>query len=214
MNSHPARTKLMSSRPVSDPSRQARGPGAPEPPDSQVAVEELPPWELIWSVVQELLRIFVPAAVVALLIHQFLAETTVVFGESMEPLLYHHQRLVVEKVSYRFVDPEHGDIVVVEAPDMNANLIKRVIGLPGDEVAIMDGVVYLNGRPLQEPYVQNAQPDDEQPLVLDRNQYYIMGDNRANSRDSRNFGPIQTEEIVGRAWLRYWPLTDIRLFPY
>jgi len=164
--------------------------------------------------VQELLRIFVPAAVVALLIHHFLAETTVVFGESMEPLLYHHQRLVVEKVSYRFVEPEHGDVVVVKAPDMNANLIKRVIGIPGDEVAIVNGGIYLNGSLLTEPYVQHGKPEFVEPLVLDHDQYYIMGDNRNNSRDSRNFGPVQAEEIVGRAWLRYWPLTDIRLFPY
>ncbi len=208
----------MPSLQVPEPSLNANSPDSPDPvdlpPDSRTAVEELPPLELIWSVVQELLRVFVPAAIVALLIHRFLAETTVVFGESMEPLLYHHQRLVVEKVSYRFVDPAHGDIVVVEAPDMNANLIKRVIGIPGDEVEIVDGVVYRNGQPLTEPYVHYASQDNEMFLVLGNGQYYVMGDNRANSRDSRNFGPISTEEIVGQAWLRYWPLTEIRLFPY
>ncbi len=207
----------MPSSQAPDPSLQADRPDTPAPGDrpAQVPVEDLSPGALIWAVVQELLRIFVPAAVVALLIHHFLAETTVVFGESMEPLLYHHQRLVVEKVSYRFAEPEHGDVVVVKAPDMNANLIKRVIGVPGDEVAIVDGGIYLNGSLQTEPYVQHGKPEESmEPRVLDRGQYYIMGDNRSNSRDSRNFGPIQAEEIVGRAWLRYWPPTEIQLFPY
>ncbi len=208
----------MSALPPPEPSLNTDMPDSGEhTPDVSTPVEDLSPMELIWAVVQELLRIVVPAALVAFLIHLFLAETTIVFGASMEPILHHRQRLVVEKVSYRFMEPQRGDIVVVKSPDISVNLIKRVIGVPGDKIQVVRGLVYLNEQPLQEPYVQNERPqahkDNEPFLILNDSQYYIMGDNRDNSRDSRSFGPIQAQEIVGRAWLRYWPLTDIYLFP-
>ena len=177
------------------------------------AAEDLSPFALIWSVAKELLLVLVPALVLALLVNRLVAETTVVFGSSMEPLLSPYQRLVVEKVSYRFDPPTVGDVVVLDIPNQRENLIKRVIAAPGDTLEIVDGDVWVNGVRRQEVYVLNRLEESFRPRQLDDNEYFVMGDNRPNSHDSRDFGPVGSDQIVGRAWLRYWPLPDITLFP-
>lgn len=177
------------------------------------AAEDLSPFALIWSVSKELLLVLVPALVLALLVNRLVAETTVVFGSSMEPLLRPYQRLVVEKVSYRFVPPAVGDVVVLDIPDQRENLIKRVIAVPGDTLEIVEGVVWVNGLRRPEAYVQSRKEESLRPRQMDDDEYFVMGDNRPNSHDSRNFGPVASDQIVGRAWLRYWPLPDITLFP-
>ena len=182
-----------------------------EPRDT--AAEDLSPFALIWSVAKELLLVLVPALVLALLVNRLVAETTVVFGSSMEPLLSPYQRLVVEKVSYRFNPPVVGDVVVLDIPNQRENLIKRVIAAPGDTLEIVDGAVWVNGIRQQEAYVWNTMEESLRPRQLDDDEYFVMGDNRPNSHDSRSFGPVASDQIVGRAWLRYWPLPDITLFP-
>lgn len=151
----------------------------------------------------------VPAIIVALLINLFAAQATRVYGQSMEPTLHADQRLVVEKVSYsnwlHLRPPQRGDVVVLRVNGAGDLLIKRVVGLPGDQMEIRDGQVFINRQRMDEPYVVspatgNYGPVDIPPLCL-----FVMGDNRDLSSDSRAFGPVPIEDVVGRAWLSYWP---------
>lgn len=136
-------------------------------------------------------------------------------GPSMEPSFFTGQRIIVSRVSYLLGEPERGDIIVFESPDDPAEdppLIKRLIGLPGDTVEIRETEVYVNGARLDEPYFVNRPctpsncPDNS--WTLGPNEYFVMGDNRNRSRDSRRFGPITREHIIGEALVRYWPPAD------
>lgn len=164
------------------------------------------------TALREIFLVFLPALVLAVVIHLFLAQATVVYGQSMEPNLHDHQRLIIEKVSYRLRQPDRGEIVVVDLPSMSEKLIKRVIGLPGDTLSIEAGVVYINGVMLEEPYVFNPDRRTVQSQVIPEGSYFVMGDNRGNSNDSRNFGTVTLDQLVGRAWVRYWPLSDFTLY--
>jgi signal peptidase I len=160
---------------------------------------------------REVAETVVPAIIIALLIHVFLAQATRVYGQSMEPNLHTDMRLVVEKLSYRLHAPEQGDIVVLRLRAGDELLIKRVIGLPGDEVAIHDGQVYINGQPLDEPYLDQDTRGNLAPRVVPPLHVFVMGDNRRASNDSRSFGPVHLDSIIGRAWFVYWPPPDLGL---
>jgi signal peptidase I len=160
----------------------------------------------------EVMQVMAPALVLALVVHLFLAQATIVYGQSMEPNLHPNQRLIVDKLSYRLHSPQRDDIVVVDLPDMEEMLVKRIIALPGERVEVRRGVVHVNGAPIPEPYAHDLTPYDMAPLTLEPLSYFVMGDNRGNSNDSRSFGPITRDEIVGRVWLRYWPLDKFVLF--
>jgi signal peptidase I len=157
------------------------------------------------SLLRELAETVVPAIVIAVLIHVFLAQATRVYGQSMEPNLHTDMRLVVEKLSYRLHTPERGDIVVLRVRPEDEMLIKRVIGLPGDQVEIRDGRVYVNEQPLDEPYLDQETRGNLAPRVVPPLHVFVMGDNRRASNDSRSFGPVHIDNIVGKAWLSYWP---------
>lgn len=176
------------------------------PPDHERPIEDVPPLEVVRGVVKDLLAIAVPALVLTFLLNRFVVETTVVFGESMAPQLRPSQRLVVEKISYRFREPERGQMVVIEVEGESENLIKRVVAEPGETIEIVDGQVYVNEAELPEPYVEIRSQDNVTRQTLKPTEYFVLGDNRPSSRDSRVFGPVAQEAIVGRAWLRYWPL--------
>lgn len=160
---------------------------------------------------REALETILPAILIALLINVFVGQATRVEGQSMEPNLHTDQRLVVEKVSYRFHGPQRFDIVVLKLPDQGEDLlIKRVIGLPGETIEIKDGSVYINGQVLDEPFVaQQMRPDRDSQVTIPPLCVFVLGDNRNHSNDSRSFGPIPIENIVGRAWVSYWPLEDL-----
>lgn len=164
------------------------------------------------DLIRETVQILAPALILALLVHLFLAQATVVYGQSMEPNLHPNQRLIVEKFSYRLQAPARDDIVVVDRPDMEEMLVKRVVALPGETVEIRRGTVYVNGAVAPELYAHDTTAFDMPPLTLGPLAYFVMGDNRSNSNDSRSFGPIRRDEIVGRVWLRYWPLGQFHLF--
>ena len=168
--------------------------------------------ETVGRWLREVLETIIPAVLIALVINLFLAQATQVYGQSMEPNLHHSQRLVVEKISYHFHGPRRGDVVVLRSPQQNSELlIKRVIGLPGEKVEIHDGLVYIDGVPLAEPYLTHGTAGYQAPIVVPPLHVYVLGDNRNFSNDSRSFGPVPLENIVGRAWLSYWPLTQAGL---
>ncbi|MCS7260890.1 MAG: signal peptidase I [Anaerolineae bacterium] len=168
-----------------------------------------PIWRYMARGLRLLLETIAPAMMVALVINLFVAQATRVHGQSMEPTLHSDQRLVVEKLSYNgwlhLRSPQRGDVVVLRLNGMDELLIKRVIGLPGDQVEIRDGQVFINHQRLEEPYIVfpasgNYGPIDVPPLHL-----FVLGDNRNFSNDSRTFGPIPMKNVVGRAWFSYWP---------
>jgi signal peptidase I len=155
---------------------------------------------------REVAETVIPAVVIALVINLFLAQATQVLGQSMEPNLHSTQRVVVEKVTYRLVHgPRRGDIVVIDLPEQTDMLIKRVVGLPGETIEVRDGKVYIDGEQLDESWAvrpggANYGPETVPPLHV-----FVMGDNRGASNDSRNFGPVTIESVVGHAWFSYWP---------
>lgn len=164
------------------------------------------------AVFRELFQVIAPAVLLALVVHLFLAQATVVFGQSMEPNLSQNQRLIVDKVSYRFHPPQRDDIIVLDLPEMDEMLVKRIVGLPGEVVEVRDGIVYVNGDALPEPYEHDATPYDMEAITLGPLYYFVLGDNRGNSNDSRVFGPAHRDHILGRVWLRYWPVDQLKLF--
>ncbi|MBP6440563.1 MAG: signal peptidase I [Caldilineaceae bacterium] len=169
-------------------------------------------WDALRTALQEAAQIIAPALVLALIVHLFLAQATIVFGQSMEPNLHQNERLIVDKLSYRVRAPERGDIVVVDLPDMEEMLVKRIVALPGEQVEIQRGVVYVNGAPISEPFAHDMIEYDTPRLTLGPLSYFVLGDNRGNSNDSRSFGPVTRDQILGRVWLRYWPLDHATLF--
>lgn len=181
--------------------------------------EEMPPVPAgpsfgarLLAAARDVLETIVPAVVIAFLINLLLAQATRVYGHSMEPNLETNQRLVVEKVTYRLQEPQRGDVVVLRLPDHSRDLlIKRVIGLPGERVAIHDGKVFVNGEPLDEPYLCQPTRGHMDEIVVPERHVFVLGDNRSASNDSRTFGPVSYEAIVGRAWLSYWPPDRIGL---
>ena len=165
----------------------------------------------LFRLLREVLETVLPAILIALLINVFVGQATRVEGQSMEPNLHTDQRLVVEKMTYRFHGPHRHDIVVLKLPNQGDELlIKRVIGLPGETVEIRDGQVIINGGPLDEPFVDDGtQPGRNGQVTVPPLHVYVLGDNRNHSNDSRSFGPVPIENIVGRAWLSYWPPENV-----
>jgi len=162
------------------------------------------PWLL--RALREVAETVIPAVVIALIINLFLAQATQVLGQSMEPNLHTAQRVVVEKVTYRFCHgPQRGDVVVIDLPNQADMLIKRVVGLPGETIEVRGGEVYIEGEPLEEFWEIRPGGGNYGPKTIPPLHVFIMGDNRGASNDSRNFGPVNIEYIVGHAWFSYWP---------
>ena len=125
-------------------------------------------------------------------------------GQSMEPNLHDNEYVLIDKISYLLHPPERGDVVVLLRPG-ERDYIKRIIGLPGDTVEVRGGQVLVNGIVLEEPYINQAIRVDIPARQVEPARYFVMGDNRNNSSDSRSFGTVAAADIVGRAWLVYWP---------
>lgn len=179
----------------------------PLPPEN-ITTEEKQRQETNW--VREALETLIPAVLLALVINVFLAQATRVYGQSMEPTLHTDQRIVVEKLSYKFHPPQRGDVVVLRLPqDPSELLIKRVVGLPGEMLSIHDGRVWIDGQPLDEPYLSQTTFGDRAPQVIPEDHIFVMGDNRGFSNDSRSFGLVPYDNIIGRAWFSYWPPDQI-----
>jgi len=162
-------------------------------------------------VAAEWIGLVVLALVIALLIKTFLFQAFYIPSESMVPTLKVHDRVLVNKLSYKLHPVHRDDIVVFKAPKNSDpgidDLVKRVIGLPGESVSGHGGHVYINGKELKEPYLHNdVFTSDFSAVKIPADHYWVMGDNRGNSRDSRVFGTIAKHEIVGRVFVSIWPL--------
>jgi signal peptidase I len=142
----------------------------------------------------------------------FLYQPVQVEGTSMLPRLANHERIFINKFVYRFESIRRGDIVVFYYPlDISKSFIKRVVGLPGEAVFVRNGRVYINGQPISEPYVAPGYWDRESypEVLLGPGQYYVLGDHRDASNDSREWGPVGLKYIYGKAVFVYWPLDQI-----
>ncbi len=134
---------------------------------------------------------------------------------SMEPTLHEGQYLIISRLAYRYQPPQRGDIIVLHPPSSSADTIpyiKRLVGLPGDQIEVHDGRVWVNGRALNEPYISGP-PIYSGSWVLGANEYFVLGDNRNNSSDSHAWGSINPDAIIGKAFFRYWPPSQIGAFP-
>lgn len=163
-----------------------------------------------WMMVRELVETVVLSLIIFLLIRQ-VVQNYRIENHSMEPNFYEGQFVLVNKLAYWLGEPTRGDVVVFHNPrNTNEDYIKRIIGIPGDTVEVRDQIVFVNGQALPEDFPHNAMPPGEfiGPIVVGDNQLFVMGDNRPNSSDSRVFGPIEQDLVVGQAWLRIWPLTE------
>lgn len=168
------------------------------------------------------LWILVKFTIVALLIitpfRFFVAQPFIVAGASMVPTIDAHEYLVIDELSYRFHKPERGDVVIFRYPlDPDLFFVKRVVGLPGERVSVKDGGVVIGGGDdvliLAEPYVSSQTKGDMAPVQLGAHEYFVLGDNREESADSRVWGPLADRYIVGRALMRVFPFNEATLFP-
>lgn len=165
----------------------------------------------------EIIKVALISLAIILPVRYFLIKPFYVNGASMEPNYYDHEYLIIDEISYRFNAPARGEVVVFRYPgDPKQYFIKRVIGLPGERIVLRDGVVtvfnqfYPEGMVVDEPYLQSGEVTaGEADKILGTDEYFVLGDNRHASLDSRRFGPIHKSAIVGRTWLRGWPLDRV-----
>lgn len=167
----------------------------------------------------DVLQTIVLAAAVSMVIYLFAVQPHQVRGQSMVPSFQDGEYLLTDKISYRFKEPQRGDVVVLKAPptewcaERNCEYIKRIIAVGGDSVKLDGGRVYVNGAPSPLEFLpENKKTSaghylvEGQSVVVPTGNYLVMGDNRLNSRDGREFGPVPRSSLVGKVWVRYWPL--------
>lgn len=167
----------------------------------------------------ELVRFALIAIVIVLPIRIFIAQPFVVSGSSMVPTFQDGQYLIVDEISYRLGEPERGDVVIFRYPkDPSKFFIKRIIGLPGETIDIDGNEVTItnnkneNGMQLSQPYLRTVS-NSKSHMILDNDEYFVMGDNRPGSSDSRTWGAVERKFIVGRAFLRLLPVNEINFMP-
>ena len=167
------------------------------------------------SPLREWVESIVGAVILTAFIIVFIAQSFVVEGTSMLPTLDNNQRLLVDKLTYRFREPGHGDIIVFRYPaNPQEEFIKRIIAVPGDSIAIANGKVYVNGNVIAEDYILEPTIRGFSPHIVPEGHYFVLGDNRNDSLDSRDprVGFVPRENIIGRAVWSYWPLDRIGIF--
>ena len=185
--------------------------------------KELTPTQKVLQFFWDLLKVVCVSLAIIIPVRYFLIQPFYVKGASMEPSFYDHEYLIIDEISYRFNDPSRGDIIVFKYPkDPSQYFIKRIIGLPGEVVDISDNRVYIHGADdnKQKFLLEENEylPDENRTLdsrkwSLGSVEYYVMGDNREYSLDSRRFGPVDSSLIIGRVWFRGWPFWRFTTFP-
>ncbi|VEP14809.1 putative signal peptidase I-2 [Hyella patelloides LEGE 07179] len=163
----------------------------------------------------EIAKTLATAFVLAIGIRTLVAEARYIPSSSMEPTLEINDRLIIEKISYRFRTPQRGDVVVFSPTDklreqnFKDAFIKRVIGLPGETIEVKGGTVYVNNEALREKYIDESPEYKYGPVEVPSNQYLVLGDNRNNSYDSHYWGFVPRDNLIGRAVVRFWPLNRL-----
>jgi len=162
----------------------------------------------------ELLQVIIIALAIIIPVRYFFITPFYVKGASMVPTFHESEYLVVDEISYRFKEPVRGEVIVFHYPRNEKEFfIKRIIGLPGETVQITGNKVYINGEELSEPYLDSeTKTTGEIVVTLQTDEFFVLGDNRSFSLDSRAFGPLKERYIVGRTWIRGWPFDKIMIF--
>ncbi|MFH1255515.1 MAG: signal peptidase I [bacterium] len=170
----------------------------------------------------ELVKVVAVSLAIIIPVRYYLIQPFYVKGASMEPNFYDKEYLIVDEISFRLKNPERGDIIVFKYPrNPEEYFIKRIIGLPGEKVQIKNGFVYIyneknpEGLKLEESYLPENDKTyglNEESVTLNSNEYYVLGDNRNFSKDSRSFGAVDGELIIGRVLLRGWPFSRVHIF--
>lgn len=158
----------------------------------------------------DILEVIVLAIGIFLIVYLLILRPHKIKGTSMHPNFPDAEYLLTEKVSYYTKDPQRGDVIVFKPPISDDEFIKRVIGLPGEEISVRNGKIYINGKELKEDYIKvDTNPgnflEEGETYKVPAGQYFVIGDNRPHSSDSRTWGPITKKVISGKAWLIYWP---------
>lgn len=191
---------------------------ASKPPTSSASSEASAtspssPWNGFWGNV----RVLAIALVVALVVRVFVAEPRYIPSNSMDPTLHIGDRLLIDKISYRWQPPHRGDIVVFNPPAPLVDLgygggqafIKRIVGEPGDTIQVIQGQMRLNGQTLVEPYRLEDPRYEMSPMTVPPGYVFVLGDNRNDSNDSHVWGPLPQDNLIGRARFRFWPLDRV-----
>lgn len=166
----------------------------------------------------EIIKIAVIAAVIVIPVRYYLFQPFFVRGQSMDPNLENGDYLIIDEISYRFKEPDRGEVIVFKYPQDNSQrFIKRIIGLPGETVEIKNKKITIydhNGSEIldESDYLFGLQTGGKIKITLDQDQYFVLGDNRPFSYDSRRFGPVSKEDIIGKAVIRAWPFSSFSLF--
>ncbi|MCH7541787.1 signal peptidase I [Patescibacteria group bacterium] len=173
----------------------------------------------VWSVLVDIIETIVVAAAIFVVVYLFLLQPHQVKGASMESDLSDNDYILTDKISYRFGDPKRGDIIIFKSPtNPDVDFIKRIVALPGEEIEINNRNIIIynsekpNGYKLNEPYdvlgptTGGSYIREGQKIEVPADNYIVLGDNRTHSFDSREWGPLPKKSIIGRAWLRYWPI--------
>lgn len=169
----------------------------------------------------DFLQGIVAIAAVMVMVYLFIMSPQEISGHSMEPNFHDGEYILTNKIMYKIVDPKRGDVVIFKSPrNPDVDYIKRIIGLPGETVTLIAGQYYINGKVLDEPYNYNKPVfggsflHENLPVEVPVGYYFVSGDNRPGSSDSREFGFIAKEAFIGQAILRYWPFTNMGMIPH
>jgi signal peptidase I len=183
----------------------------PGPPEAEPTTPAAP--SRLRSLVREIIETVILTVVIYAVVN-FATSRFRVEGDSMQPTMHPDEYVLIDKVSYMLGAPQRGDIVVFQYPfGTERDFIKRIIGLPGETVSVAAGVVSVDGRPLDEPYIA-APPQYQGAWTLGADEYFVLGDNRNNSLDSHSWGPLKSDYLIGRALVVYWPMEALQVVPH
>lgn len=185
--------------------------------DEELEAEEQSTLNKVGLFFLELIKVVVLAGITIVLVRYFLFKPFYVKGQSMEPNFHEKDYLIIDEITYRFREPVRGEVVVFHAPGIDDFYLKRVLGLPGERVKVEGNkvIVYNDEHPqgiVVEEHYLNEQTNGSITITLEDNEYFVLGDNRDASYDSRRFGAISGDKIVGRVWFRGWPFSRISSF--